>query len=414
MWKKEKHRDKMMNKKILFVDDDSNILQGYKRVLRKDFDIRIALGGEEAVDAITNEGGFAVIISDKRMPGMDGVEFLALAKEIAPESVRVMLTGDAGQQTAMDAVNEGMIFRFLTKPCSVEEIAKTLDAAIEQHLLIMAEKHLLEETLSQSLEVLVDVLALVNPAAFSRSTRVKRLAREVAGRLGIKNLWEIEVAAMLSQIGCVTVPETIFRKIANCVPLSAKELALYYRHPQIGYELVARIPRMKMVAEIIAHQNFRLSDYESEKIQLLGSVTVKCAQILKVVLDFDKLLHLGNSPHEAYREIALHKDWYDSAILTTVEELLNEKVAEYAAEKVCIEDLKLGMLLDEDIWVSDGTEIIKQGQEVNLFLMAQLTSYVKKGDIPAEVSVKVPISRSFEDSLRLITKDVAIKTVSMF
>ena len=403
-----------MNKKILFVDDDSNILQGYKRILHKNFDIHIALGGEEAIDVITNEGGFAVIISDMRMPGMDGVEFLALAKELAPQSVRVMLTGDAGQGTAMNAVNEGMIFRFLTKPCAVEDVVKTLDAAIEHHLLLTAEKQLLQETLSQSLEVLVDVLALVNPAAFSRSTRVKKLAREIAVRLGITNVWEIEIAAMLSQIGCVTVPESIFRKIANCVPLSSKELSLYYRHPQIGYELIARIPRMKMVAEIIAHQNFRLCDYEAEKTQLLGNMTVRCAQILKVVLDFDKLLYLGNSPHEAYRGIALHEDWYDSTILTAIEELLDEKVAEYEVEKVDVEDLKLGMLLEENIWVTDDTEIIERGREVNLFLMAQLKSYVKSGHIPPQVSVKVPINRSFEDSLRLIVKDIEAENVPMF
>ncbi len=403
-----------MNKKILFVDDDSNILQGYKRILHKNFDIHIALGGEEAIEVITKEGGFAVIISDMRMPGMDGVEFLALAKELSPQSVRVMLTGDAGQGTAMDAVNEGMIFRFLTKPCSVEEIARTLDAAIEQHLLITAEKQLLEETLSQSLEVLVDVLALVNPAAFSRSTRVKRLVREVAVRLGITNLWEIEIAAMLSQIGCVTVPENIFRKIANCVPLSSKELTLYYRHPQIGYELIARIPRMKTVAEIIAHQNFRQCDYEAGETPLLGSSTIRCAQILKVILDFDKLLYLGNSPHEACREIALHEDWYDSTVLKAVKELLDEKVAEYRTERIVVKDLKLGMLLEEDIWVTDGTEIIERGREVNLFLMAQLKSYVKNGHIPAEVSVKVPINRSFEDSLRLMVTDVRTEAAPMF
>ncbi len=394
-----------MNRKILFVDDDSNILQGYKRVLRKNFDIHIALNGDEAIDSIMREGNFAVIVSDMKMPEMDGVEFLAIAKEIAPESVRVMLTGDAEQQTAMNAVNEGMIFRFLNKPCAVEAIAKTITAAIEQHLLIIAEKRLLEETLSQTLEVLVDVLGMVNSAAFSRSIRVKRLAKDVARRLDVENLWEIEVAAMLSQIGCVTVPENVLRKIANCIPLSGDELSLYHRHPQVGYDLVAKIPRMKTVAEIIAHQNFRLTDYEFKKTQFLGSRTIKCAQILKAVLDFDKLLCLGNSPHEAFRNVFSHKDWYDPAVLAAIENLLAEKVSEYKSERIYVENLKPGMILDEDIWIIDSGEIIEQGQEINLFLLARLNGYAEKEYIPAEISVKLPIDRSFEDSFRLMIED---------
>ena len=73
-----------MTKKILCVDDDPNILQGYKRALRKDFDISIAEGGEPGLALIAQEGPFAVIVSDMRMPGMDGVQFLSRVKETAP------------------------------------------------------------------------------------------------------------------------------------------------------------------------------------------------------------------------------------------------------------------------------------------------------------------------------------------
>ena len=386
---------------MLFVDDDANILQGYKRMLRNDFEIYTALGGEEAIEVITNEGDFAVIVSDMRMPEMDGVEFLAIAKELAPESVRVMLTGDSGQQTAMDAVNEGMVFRFLTKPCNNELIVKVLNAAVEQYLLITAEKQLLEETLSQSLEVMVDILAMVNPVAFSRATRIKQLVQEVAVSMGIKNLWEIEIAAMLSQVGCVTVPEKILNKIANCEPLSSDELNLYYQHPQIAYNLIARIPRMKYVAEIIAHQNFRLSDYDNST-HFIGTNTMKCAQILKVVLDFDKLLSLGNSPHSAHRKITKFVGWYDKEILEVIGRLIDEKVEEYTTEKISVEDLKFGMVIAEHLWYTDGTDTIEKGQKINLFSMMRLKSYADKGYISRNISVKIPIKRDFEDSFCLI------------
>src|SRR5262245_27435755 len=102
-----------MNEKILCVDDEPNILEGYQRSLRKDFQIEIATGGTEGLEAMTRNGPYAVIVSDMRMPGMDGVQFLSRVKDISPDTVRVMLTGNADQQTAIEAVNEGSIFRFL-------------------------------------------------------------------------------------------------------------------------------------------------------------------------------------------------------------------------------------------------------------------------------------------------------------
>src|SRR5713226_8642213 len=105
-----------MTTKILCVDDDAHILAAYQRQLRKQFEIDVAQGGEQALESIVSRGPYAVVLSDMRMPGMNGIQFLCRAQEIAPNSVRMMLTGNADQQTAMDAVNEGNIFRFLTKP----------------------------------------------------------------------------------------------------------------------------------------------------------------------------------------------------------------------------------------------------------------------------------------------------------
>ncbi len=136
-----------MNNNILFVDDEANILDGYKRHLRKQFRIETALGGEQGLAAVVNQGPYAVIISDLRMPGMDGIQFLSRVREISPDSVRMMLTGHADLENAMEAINKGNIFRFLTKPCMPAVLALVLEAGIEQYRLVMSEKELLEKTL---------------------------------------------------------------------------------------------------------------------------------------------------------------------------------------------------------------------------------------------------------------------------
>jgi DNA-binding NtrC family response regulator len=122
-----------MSEKVLFVDDDLNILEAYKRQLRRQFQIDTARGAEEGLSAISTGGPYAVVVSDLRMPGMDGNQFLARVKEIAPKSIRIMLTGYADLKTAMDAINRGNIFRLLTKPCAKEILAEALETAIEQY-----------------------------------------------------------------------------------------------------------------------------------------------------------------------------------------------------------------------------------------------------------------------------------------
>ena len=193
-----------MNDKILFVDDEPSVLEGYKRLLGRDFPADTAVGGALGLAAIAKSGPYAVVISDMRMPQMDGAQFLAKVRDLAPATVRLALTGYVDIDTAMAAVNEGNIFRFLTKPCSKENLLKAIEAALAQYHLLNAEKELLERTLRGSVSVLTEVLSFSNPAAFGRAMRLRRFVQHVAEKLRLESTWKFEIAAMLSQLGCVT------------------------------------------------------------------------------------------------------------------------------------------------------------------------------------------------------------------
>lgn len=380
-----------LNRKILCVDDEQNVLDTFKRTLRKDFDLYVAEGGKQAIEMIETDGPFAAILSDMRMPGMDGVHFFGIVSEMAPESTRIMLTGNSDQQTAVDAVNEGHIFRFLTKPCPPETLVGALNAAVEQYRLITAEKHLLESTLNQSLHVLVDVLAIVNPTAFSRSSRVKKMAREIADILKLKRPWEVEFAAMLSQIGCVAVPEEILQKIANGSPLSDKETGLYHQHPQIGHDLIIQIPRLETVAEIIAAQNQRLSDdlANSTHPEEVDAATLG-SRILKVVLDFDKLIINGATPRNALKELSERIGWYDHDVLSALEKNIHVSASDYDVVEIGVSDLRPGMFLDRTIMSTRGSTLLPAGQEITLSLILRLANLVEAGIITDKVQVNIP------------------------
>jgi FixJ family two-component response regulator len=131
--------------RILFVDDEQGVLDGFERLLRKDFAVTVALGGLKGLEAIQVYGPFAIVISDMRMPGMSGAEFLAQVMRQAPDTVRMLLTGYTDLSAAIDAVNEGNIFRFLTKPCAKDVLINAINIGLEKYRSVCAEKELLKK-----------------------------------------------------------------------------------------------------------------------------------------------------------------------------------------------------------------------------------------------------------------------------
>ena len=246
-----------MNDKILFVDDDVNLLASYQRQLRNQFTVDVSPDGKQGLEAVARQGPYAIIVSDFRMPGMDGVQFLARAGETSPDSVRMLLTGYADVQTAIEAVNEGNIFRFLSKPCPQEVLNKALTSGIRQYQLVTAKRELLEKTLSGSIKVLSEVLSMLNPEAFRRTARIIRYVRQIAAIMGLAEVWQLETAAMLSQIGWIILQEETLKKIYQGQKLMEEEERLFKAHPAIASDLIAKIPRMEKIAEIIAYQEKR-------------------------------------------------------------------------------------------------------------------------------------------------------------
>jgi response regulator RpfG family c-di-GMP phosphodiesterase len=307
-----------MTDKILFVDDDQNVLMTYRRNLRKRFRIETALGGEKGLESIDAQGPFAVVVSDLRMPQMDGVKFLAAVKERDADSVLMMLTGYGDAQMAFDAVNAGTVFRFLIKPCPQQTLIKALDAGIAQHKLSIAERELLERTLTGCVEVLTDILSLINPPAFSRAARIKQYVISIAQQLQLPNQWQLEVAAMLCQIGCVTVSPAILEKDYAGKPLTNDEQELYAAHPSVGSTLIGHIPRFEPVARMIAGQQnpfgsyALLPDSAEEREIMLG------AQVLKVALGFDQAVAGGLSPKAALEELRGRPQEYNPELVVAL------------------------------------------------------------------------------------------------
>jgi ActR/RegA family two-component response regulator len=376
-----------MTEKILLVDDDSNILDGYRRSLGREFAMETAQGGQQALELATNDGPFAVVVSDMRMPGMDGIQLLSKIKALSPDTIRVMLTGNTDIDTAINAINEGSIFRFLNKPCSKEGMAKALTAALVQYRLVTAEKQLLEQTLSGSIQVLTEVLSLVNPAAFSRAERARRYIHHIVTKMNLGNPWQYEVAAMMSQLGCVTLaPETV-EAVFNSEQLSPTEQAQYDAHPHVAYDLLSKIPRLEPIAWMIEHQSRPLpapgpGDFETAEMR-------RGAGILRLILAYEKLIHKGVSRNEAAHTLALQNKNFSPEFFHALVEL--DPNAEDGEIKKCrIEVLIPGMIVQQEVRTTEGVLLISKGQEVTPPLILKLKNFHARHLIGGDVTVSTP------------------------
>jgi response regulator RpfG family c-di-GMP phosphodiesterase len=377
-----------MNRKILCVDDDENVLASFRRQLRKQFEVETALGGQEGLELLNKIGPVAVIISDMRMPGMDGIQFLTKVKDVWADTVRIMLTGNADLMTAIESVNEGNIFRFLIKPCPIDILIKSLEAGIEQYRLICAERDLLKNTLTGSIKVLVEILSLVNPLAFSRASRIRDYVKHIVTHLELSDAWKYEVAAMLSQLGCVTIPPEIMNKIYSQVILTSDEKSMYSAHPLTGRNLIANIPRLESIAQMIEGQQRPFSLFSKEEDLKLKVISFG-AQILKAVIDFDQFVYSGFSYKSAIATLESRKEEYNPVVLEALKTLEVDKF-ERRVKSVHVSDLRFGMVAHEDIHAKNGFLLAAKGQEITYPVIERIQNFSKKigVDEPFKVIVR--------------------------
>lgn len=372
-----------MNMKILIVDDERHILDSLRRGLMRRYDLTTAEGPEEGLAALHSLGPFAVVISDLAMPGMDGVKFLAKVKEISPLSVRIMLTGHGDFESSVAAVNEGNIFRFLTKPCPVEGIIRAIDAGIEQYRLVMAEKELLRGTLRGCIKVLIDILNLVSPEAFSRGERIKRLMMHVLKRIGMGNPLKYELAGMLSQIGMVAVPQEIIFKRFRGMELSPEEAQIYRMHATVASTLLSQIPRMNDVVEIVGHQLDCMNAGNESPLP-------ESARLLNLCLQYDDLDQLGVDKEAAVDN--LRPQW--AALAPELFKAFEETVFSddgYVPRFLPFKEILPGMILRQDIFDKGNTLIMAKGQEITEIARLRLSKLRESFRLPDEINVLVPL-----------------------
>jgi response regulator RpfG family c-di-GMP phosphodiesterase len=355
--------------RILCVDDEPRVLQGLGLHLRKKFDMTAAGSGAEALALLAAGKTFAVVVSDMRMPQMDGAQFLTQVRQVAPQTVRMLLTGHADMNAATAAINEGQIFRFLTKPCPPEQLISAMDAAVEQNRLLTAERDLLERTLHGSVRALTDVLSLTNPVAFGRSDRVKQQVTKICEALDLRDRWHIEVAAMLSQIGCVTLDPELAEKVYFGHDLTHDEAEQVRRLPDLTARLLGHIPRLEPVLELLS-----------------GRAKDLPGHVLKAAIDFDALESRGSNPQSAID--TLRARGHDPRVTDALSRLHGAQDV-HETRELHIHQIRPGMVLLDEVRTGGGLLLAARGYEVTDSFVARAQTW-SPTHVPKPIRVRLP------------------------
>jgi response regulator RpfG family c-di-GMP phosphodiesterase len=347
--------------KILFVDDEPAALASFELTQRDLYDVRIAESGAKGLEVLEQEPDIAIVISDMRMPGMDGAQFLAQVRVEAPDAVRLLLTGHTDMEAAARAVNEGRIFRFLIKPCAPPDLRVALAAAVKMHELVTAERTLLQKTLVGSVKAVVNVLGLTNPEALGRAMRIKNKARLAAQKLKAEDRWGVEFAALFSQIAAATLPQDTVQKLYRGATLSTAETEQLIAATDAIKGLLADIPRLEPVTTILSELTELVR--QPSKVEQVEARAEQPARLLHAIIDLEALESAGQSLRQAVATMRQREAVYGAATLDALVQLVDDAPGvDVAATRPL--DLEVGMVLAEDLRTTDGLLLLPRGFEL--------------------------------------------------
>ncbi len=418
---------KMKMHSVLFVDDEPNILNSVQRILRKaPYKVLTANSPDYALELVEQQP-ITLVVSDFRMPTMDGVTFLEKVQKISPDTIRMLLTGFADAESAIRAINNGQVFRYLKKPIKESELLEALLSGIHQYELVMENRRLMQLTqkqneelkrFNQQLEKMVQersqeiiqqkkelerlysqldnsfteiirafmtLIEMKNPQIGSHSRRVAALSRRFTNFLQIpkQEIRDIEVAALLHDIGKITLPDEIIQKTKN--ELSTQQLHLLNAHPEIGASILNEIPDLKTIAEMIEahHENYDGSGFP----QKLKSHEIPVgARIIAILNTFDHFITKEHLDRSLRLELAIeylnaesNKRFDPNFVKHFINFLKSSSRYKHTAQVIsmALNQLEVGMVLANDVRTKSGLLLLRKDQILNSIMIKRLHHYNK-------------------------------------
>ncbi|MBI3964820.1 MAG: hypothetical protein HY329_04210 [Chloroflexi bacterium] len=358
--------------RVLCVSSDVPVLSELMVLLRRRCALACASNADEALEHLHADGSFAVVLTDVRLAGGDGLTLLKQARRLAPDALRLLLAHQVDVGKLLVAVNEGFVFRVIPKPLVPEAFIAVLETALEHFRLVHAERLHRERSVQATLKLLLDLLALTNPTIHARASRVRQYVRLLADHFDVADRAQIETAVMLSQIGCVGLPPAVSEKLCHGRRLTAEEQEHVDRVPIVADRLLANLPELHPIREILTYQSKHYDGTGLPADEVRGERLPWAGRALKIALDFDTLQGQGRSVAAALEEMSGRHGWYDALILEAFAKLWGTEVQCFDVRELPLQEVVSGMVFIHDVVTPAGTLFITRGQEVTEDLLEHL------------------------------------------
>jgi CheY-like chemotaxis protein len=366
---------------ILVVDDEPTVLETLSHQLRRDYRVVTAPDGQAALDVLETQGPFAAVLSDMRMPRMDGIELLGHVRHRAADTTRVLHTAQADLNSAIAAINDGQVFRFVQKPTPTKELREILRDAVERHRLVTAEREILDKTLRGSLKAIFGCLELASPQAFARAGRIRTLVGAICAELNLRDVWEIEVAAMASQLGSVTLPPGVLHKLDRGLPLADDEQRMIDGLPNVAARLLGDVPMLDDVLAIVGG----LAPGAPRASGLVGTGVA----VLRAAVEVETLESRGVGTPSAIA--VLERDGrHDPDVLGALRRVRQVAAAQETVRAYPLAELVVGMRIVEDVLARNGPVLVGRGIVVTEVLLERLANYRRMGQLAEPILATVP------------------------
>lgn len=360
------------SRRVLLVDDEINLLQAFQRNLRGRYELVTASGGQAAIDMLKSSEPFAVVVSDMQMPEVDGMQVLSEARRLAPDTVRIMLTGNVDQRTAVAAVNSGEVFRFLNKPCPFETFTAALDEGLHHYQIAIAEKELLSKTLAGCVAMVNELLSIANPVSFGRGGRMRQWIKRLGASLSLPNLWQYEIAAMLSQLGSIGGMSKQRGLRLESLEDMQHELKT---QAALSSSMVSKIPKLETIASMIGSQYSTPGQNENAEVEI-------GAKLLRMLSEYD--IVLGNrTPAEAISKLRENASVYHPQALEMFASMI---LGPHTIKSLDLDSLLDGMILETDVTTTGGEILLSHGHELTGSMIQRLRNFSRNG-----ISIVQPI-----------------------
>jgi putative nucleotidyltransferase with HDIG domain len=430
---------------ILFVDDEKNVLQSLKRLfMDEDFEILLAGSGEEALDILIERPSIGLIVSDQRMPGLSGSEFLMRARTIAPDAIRILLTGYADINAVSDAVNKGGIHKYITKPWKDEELIQVIKEAAERYAVVQENKRLhaivekqneelkkwnaeleyyvqqqtleiqkkndelklinqkLQENFKNSIRAFSVLIGLRDRRTANHSKQVAELSTKIAKQMGLdrKEVENIGIAALLHDIGKIGMTDMLL--LRDPEQMEEGERKIYEQHSIRGQTAIDAVESLRDAGVLIRHHHEWFNG-EGFPDGLAGDDIPIGARIISLADHIDRAFSdfSGDSPY-AHALQAISKRvgrQFDAELVKYLKDTVDEVYAGYVPESTRMVEVELppdrlkeGMVLARDVKSGTGLTLLTKGFKLTRKSISSIQRYYRLD--PSRSGVYVWVERS--------------------